>query len=394
MKRGRLVLLPLIVLTLLPRSPFSAAQASSQGTWSATGSMSTPRVLHTATLLSDGRVLVAGGLNSGSRPTATAELYDPSIGTWGATAPMASARSRQTATLLPDGRVLVVGGRDLSGASVATAEVYDPGTGTWSSTASMITARSYHTATLLPDGRVLVAGGIHGRDTGRFVEKRAEIYDPNSGGWTNTDQMADARYGHTAVLLSDGRVLVSGGDGRARDCMKLVTAELYDPVAATWKPTRPMATARSFHTATLLPNGRVLVAGGNTIDQQGLIRTVPPICVAIAQTAELYDPNTDTWIPANSMATRRVGQTATLLSDGRVLVAGGRSFDGDIATSIATAEVYSLNIGIWSTTGNIPVARAFHTATLLNDGRVLVCGGHSGVTFNRQQLPTAEIYTP
>ena len=383
-----------IPLAFLAAFPFTAAQTSPSGTWSATGSMTTRRVLHTATLLSDGRVLVAGGLNNGRIPTATAELYDAFAGTWSVTGSMLSARSRHTATLLGDGRVLVVGGRDQSGASIATAELYDPQTGAWSSTGRMTTARSYHAATLLSDGRVLVTGGGHDFSAGPVIEKTAEIYDPNVGTWHLTDHMANARFGHKATLLSDGRVLITGGAGRGGDCMSSVTAELYDPASAIWKPTRPMITARGFHTITVLLNGKVLAAGGNTIARQVLIPTVPPICTAIAETAELYDPNSDTWAPADSMTTRRTGQTATLLPDGRVLVVGGRSFDGSVPGAVASAEVYSPNSVDWSPAGNMSVARAYHTATLLNDGRVLVCGGHSGPTFNRQQLSTAEIYTP
>ena len=145
---------------------------------------------------------------------------------------------------------------------------------------------------------------------------------------------------------------------------------------------------------TVLLNGNVLVAGGNTIARQVLIPTVPPICTAIAETAERYDPNSDNWTRVNSMAIQRTGQTATSLADGRMLVVGGRSFDGNVPASVATAEVYSSSTNDWSSAGNMSVARAYHTATLLNDGRVLVCGGHSGPTFNRQQLSTAEIYTP
>ena len=392
MKQENLNIRLAITLALLSTFPLMAAQASP--TWSATGSMTTRRVLHTATLLFDGRVLVAGGLSNGRIPTATAELYDPSTGTWSVTGSMLTARSRHTATLLADGRVLVVGGRDQSGASLAITEVYDPQTGAWSSTGSMTTARSYHAANLLSDGRVLVTGGGHEFNSGPVIEKTAEIYDPNIGTWLLTDHMANARFGHRATLLLDGTVLITGGAGRARDCMSIVTAELYDPASATWKPTRPMTTARGFHTMTLLLSGKVLVTGGNTIARQVLIPTVPPICTAIAETAELYDPNSDTWAPADSMATPRTGQTATLLADGRVLVVGGRSFDGSIPASMATTEVFSPNSGAWSPAGNMSVARAYHTATLLYDGRVLVCGGHSGPTFNRQQLSTAEFYTP
>src|SRR5215470_19241532 len=113
--------------------------------------------------------------------------------------------------------------------------------------------------------------------------------------------MAIARFGHTATLLSDGKVLIAGGAGRGGDCTTTGTTELYDPVSAIWEPAHPMASARGFHSATLLLNGKVLITGGSTIEQAGLIHTVPPICVAIAQTAELYEPNSDRWIRAESM---------------------------------------------------------------------------------------------
>jgi Galactose oxidase, central domain/Kelch motif len=394
MKKSNWVVIFMIAMAVSTTPPFTAARASFSGTWSAIGNMTTRRVLHTATLLSDGKVLVAGGLNNGRLPTATTELYDPLTDIWSATGSMLTARSRHTATPLADGRVLVVGGRDASGVSIATAELYDPQTGAWSSTGDMAIARSYHTATLLADGRVLVTGGGHNFNAGPAIEKTAEVYDPNNGTWHFTDHMANARFGHRATLLSDGRVLIAGGAGRAGDCMSTMTAELYDPELATWKPTRPMTTARGFHTMTLLLDGSVLVAGGNTIARQVLIPKVPPICTAIAETVELYDPYSDYWTPVNSMAIQRTGQTATSLADGRMLVVGGRSFDGTVPASVATAEVYSPITNDWSSVGNMSVARAYHTATRLNDGRVLVCGGHSGPTFNRQQLSSAEIYTP
>ncbi len=380
-----------IISTLLTMT--SSVKASPSGAWAPTGSMNTPRVLHTATLLADGRVLVVGGLNFGRNPTATAELYDPATGTWTATGSMMSARSRHTATLLSDGRVLVVGGRDQIGISIATVELYDPQTGTWSFTGSMTTARSYHAATLLSSGSVLVTGGLNDGNS-PILEKSAEIYDPSTSKWHIVDHMANARYGHTSTLLPDGRVLITGGAGHGGDCISTITAELYDPISSTWKPALPMGIARGFHTAALLIDGKMLVTGGNTIGQAGLIHTVPPNCVAIAQTAELYDPNSGTWTPTDSMAQSRSGQTATVLPDGRVLVAGGRHFDGNIYGAVATIEVYRPSTGTWNATDTMSTARAFHTATLLNDGRVLVCGGHSGASFFTNQLSTAEVYTP
>ena len=207
MKKPIRYLLVLLVILL----PFTAAQASTPGTWSATGSIAIPRARHTATLLSDGRVLVTGGLDAGGT-TATSEIYDVSSGTWSFTGSMLLARSRHTATLLTNGKVLVVGGRLTNqGPTLATAELYDPNTGTWSPTGSMANPRDNYVATLLSDGRVLVTGGVSGDDKGPIVTKSAEIYDPLTGSWTTIDHMASARYSHQATLLADGRVLVTGG---------------------------------------------------------------------------------------------------------------------------------------------------------------------------------------
>ncbi|TFG86222.1 MAG: kelch-like protein, partial [Gemmatimonadales bacterium] len=182
-------------------------------TWTATGNMIEARAFPTATLLPDGRVLVAGG-SLGLGGLASAELYDPGSGSWTATGNMIEGRGFHTATLLPDGTVLVAGGIGLS-----TAELYDPGSGSWTATGNMIEARAFYAATRLPDGKVLVAGG---RNSGTS----AELYDPGSGTWTVTASMIEARSGHTATLLSDVRVLVAGGEA-------LGSAEVYEPGSGT-----------------------------------------------------------------------------------------------------------------------------------------------------------------
>jgi hypothetical protein len=314
-------------------------------------------------------------------PTST----EPATPTPGAspTGSMATARSGHTATLLPDGRVLVTGGRDETSEALASAEIYDPTTGTFEPTGSMATARggitgAGHTATLLTDGRVLVTGGEKGRDDPGGLSS-AEIYDPTTGAFAPTGPMANARTGHTATLLSDGRVLVTGG---LADKDALASAEIYDPETGTFGPTGSMASARGGHTATLLPDGRILIAGGLKLGGADW---------PVLATAEIYDPKTGTFSPTGPMTIahdRSFGRylhTATLLREGGVLMAGGG--DGTEGGT-ATAEIYDPKTGTFSPTGSIAISRWVHTATLLVDGRVLITGGLEG------PLSTAETYDP
>ncbi len=294
------------------------------GTWSfTTGGMATGRYHHMATLLSDGRVLVTGGISYGDNYHASAELYDPASKTWSTAGSMAMARANHTATLLSDGRVLVTGGLDADGNGLASAELYTPAAdaGTWSSAGSMTTTRAYHTATLLSDGsdRVMVTGGFDGGNYHASVE----LYDPADGGtWSTALSMAERRAAHTATLLSTGQVLVAGGVNSVKkgrggkiSYVYLPSAELYDPSGGTWSSTESMATGRYYHTATalVLDDGsrRVLVAGGYRIDDP-------------AAAAELYDPaEGGTWSTTSSMVEARYAHAATLLDDGKVVIAGG-----------------------------------------------------------------------
>jgi hypothetical protein len=350
---------------------------------SATGSMTIPRQGHQAVLLADGRVLVHGGHSSTDDVARSAEIYDPETGTWTPTA--STTEARPTLTLLADGRVLATGGREpgFIGAPVTSAELYDPETGEWSATGSMTTPRLGHTATLLADGTVLAAGSW-GLDDVRNGEASAELYDPGTGTWSPTGSMVEVRYGHTATLMADGKVLVAGG------VPSDLTAELYDPVTGTWRATADMPQAHANHTATLLGDGRILVVGGERmggIPDRGL-----SLDETLRMAADLYDPSTGSWAAAGLMTQARLYHAATLLPDGGVLVTGGGSWLED--GFLATAEVYDPGSGEWSASGNLVAPRSRHTGTLLPDGRVLLAGGAWEASPISEPSPSAEVYDP
>jgi RHS repeat-associated protein len=331
-------------------------------TWSSAGSMSIARSSHRATLLSSGKVLVTGGF--GSTYLASAELYDPGTNTWSSAGSMSAARSDHTATLLSSDKVLVAGGSGVGATSLASAQLYDSATNTWSPASSMSAARSKHTATLFSGGKVLVAGGFSAA-----ALASAELYDPGTNAWSPVSPMSAARSSHTATLLSGDKVLMTGGEGAAA----LASAQLYDLATNTWSSAGSMSAARSGHTATLLSSGKVLVAGG-----------VGPSFVYLAS-AELYDPGTNAWTSGGSMSVARYLQTATLLN-GKVLIVGGRS--GTVGA--ASAELFDPSVNAWSSAGSMSVARSSHTATVLSNNQVLVVGG----TSNGSYLTSVDLYDP
>jgi len=242
-------------------------------------------------------------------------------------------------------------------------------------TGSMITVRQGHQAVLLADGRVLVTGG--NMTSSSDDARSAEIYDPGTATWTPTASTTMGR--PTLTLVADGRVLATGGfEPGARDVpvaiVAVAFAELYDPTTETWTVTGSLNQARLGHTATLLTDGRVLVAGGDA-------------------PAELYDPSTGTWTLTDNMVEARAGHTATLLLDGTVLVAGGSG-------GTVSAELYDPGTGTWHATGNMPQPHGEHTATLLADGKVLVVGGvrmgipDRGLSLDESLRMAADIYDP
>ncbi|EPX59950.1 hypothetical protein D187_002694 [Cystobacter fuscus DSM 2262] len=333
-----------------------ALQAMFNGAWIPTGALATARSQHTATLLPSGKVLVVGGRAANDAPLASVEMYDPDTRGWRPTGALATARIEPSATLLDDGKVLVSGGTGRGGIHLSSAEVYDPGTAVWNSTSPMATPRLSHTSTLLDDGKVLVSGGI-GPQGYLFS---AEIYNPAKSAWSPTGSQSNARHNHTATLLSDGRVLVTGGWGSSGwvPSGSLSSTEVYDPQTGAWRSTGALAQGRYDHTATLLSDGRVLVSGGR--DASGSLAS-----------AEVYDPRTGEWSPTGSLAQVRYWHTSTLLPDGRVLAAGGWGS----SEYLASAEVYDPLTGQWSSAGFLAAGRTGHTATLLRSGMVLVTGG-------------------
>lgn len=365
--------------------PFHVVDFSNTANMSGDG-----RVFHTATKLRDGRVLIAGGRGPAFEgpdiPLDTALLFDPATGTWISTGSLNDARQEHTATLLNDGQVLIVGGLGADG-YLPSAELYDPDTGTFSYTNFWLAAgRSLHSATLLADGTVLIAGGI--TETG--VTNTAERYYPDGYPdgqlFYSAGPLATARYEHRATLLSNGKVVITGGFNG----FSIASVEVFDPYddsydGGAFQPAGTLLGARHNHEAVLLPSGKILVAGGVRLPSEG---------TATLRSAELYDPSTATSAQLANMISRRQGFTATMLHNGTVLLAGGNiynPFGQPSNTTLDSAEIYDPTAGTFSATGKLAAPRQQFEATLLDDGQVLVTGGSNATS---DFLDTAEIYHP
>jgi hypothetical protein len=367
----------------LNRAGSAGAAAPPPGAWFPAGELPSPRrwfgPAEGAVPLADGRALLAGGALAGDVPTAETLLFDPVTTAWTGTGALGTARHSHSTTLLADGAVLVAGGIGTVGSQaagqLASAEVYDPATGVWTpTTGDMTTARSLHTATLLPDGRVLVTGG-EGDRAPRAPRRSlfsAEVYDPATGAWAPAAPMTDSRLAHPLVPLQDGRVLAVGGRrsiGRDRGIGQGF-CELYDPAADTWTRTGSLHAARAGHQATLLPDGTVLVTGG---DGPG-IRFERGFVPFSQWRPERYDPAPGAWTVGENMPAGRTCHRAVALPSGKVLVLGGAD-SATRGTGYASATLYDPLTRNWAATGGMTTSRYLCTATPLPDGSVLATGG-------------------
>ncbi len=350
--------------------------------FSATGRLINDRYSHTATLLQNGKVLVAGGIHHDGSYLREVELYDPAASTFSATGPLVFPRTFHTATLLSNGQVLIAGGEygdPFISHNHRTAELYDPATGTFSLTGSLNELRYSATATLLPNGKVLVAGGNQ-TDYGDPLHSlaAAELYDPATGTFNVTGSMPSARDSNTATLLPNGKVLIAGGFSFSGGALS--SALLYDPASGTFSSTGSMITKRFDHTATLLPNGKVLITTGWTLD-------VSTGVTGPVSSAELYDPSSGTFSATGSLARERRSARETPLSNGNVLITGG----SDDSNNLSTAELYDAASGTFSLAGSTAFPRGSHTATILPNGKVLIAGGRDN---SNNILFAAELYDP
>jgi hypothetical protein len=381
----------------------AAADAGARGgSWRSVGKL--PAALNwqspdeNAVLLDDGRVLVAGGTGAGFASVADCSVFDPDPGTWQKSASLSRPRALHTLTRLKDGSVLAAGGyaADSGFAGVATVERYYPKDKVWKPTTPMTRPRSAHTATLLADGRVLVTGGYADRAGTVAATSAAEVYDPKLETWTpTTTPMIDSRAGHQAVLLRDSRVLVIGGTVATGDdgaYTGLAFCEIFTPATDSWTPTGGMARPRWNNTTSLLPDGSVLVTGGgwpSWID--GWVYN------SLGDwTAERYNPTTGLWSRDDDLSCARVWHRAVPLPDGRLLIMGGGNGVG-LMTGFRSCAVYDPLTRGWEPAAGMATGRWGFLAVPLPDGQVLVAGGIEHI--NRSAGPwlltdSTEIYAP
>ncbi|CAF1039681.1 unnamed protein product [Adineta steineri] len=342
-----------------PKTPSQSTAPLSE--WYNTSNMNNRRSMHTASVLANGHVLIAGG--DYGREMNDSELYDPLAGTWTTTGSMNNARFGHVASVLSNGKVLVIGGSRVGNnemISLNSAELYNPSTETWTTTGNMHFTRVGHTSSILNNGKLLVIGGLGVSDGYGPSLNTSELYDPSTEIWTipNNTGNTQRRSMHTASVLTDGQVVVAGG-WVSNDVTKSVV--LYDPSSESWTPTSSLNNARYSHTASILKNGKVLVTGG-----MGQI---------VLNTTELYDPSTRRWKTTGSLNNARYSHKASVLKNGKVLVTGGRSISNGDNISLNSTELYDPSTETWTVMAHMSTKRWDHTASVLLNEKVLVCGG-------------------
>jgi hypothetical protein len=279
--------------------------------------------------------------------------------TWQYTASMSVERRMLTLTVLEDNTVLAIGGADANSRSLATCEIYDPATASWAMTAPMQTPRVRHTATKLADGRVVVIGGDVSGDAAVRPTPSIEIYDPATRRWSPGGNLLVARMNHTATLLPDGRILVVGGYNGSF----LAECEIYDPATGSVTVTAPLLRGRMDHQSILLANGSVMMCGGRIGGTNGLF----------LNDCEIYDPATATWRAADAMHQSRIaGYSLLRFSDGGVLAAGGRNSP---TSSAPGSEIYDPATMTWRSTDPMKLPCAWQGGVLLPFDQYLITGG-------------------
>jgi N-acetylneuraminic acid mutarotase len=372
----------LLVLTLTSM----AALAAAQGVVTAAPPLKDARQHHTATKLKDGRVLVVGGRGADALSTlASCELFNPKSNKWSACAPLHVARSHHAATALDDGRLLVTGGtthESVDGqnrfVALASVELYDPKTNTWTLGAPMADARNGHTATLLLDGTVLVVGGAREQ---RLHLTAVERFDPAHNTWKSEAPLAIARWLHAAVRDSEGDVVVVGGRSNAAQQGKgpgvsIAEVERFEVKTGTWKPLPPMSEPRQRTAVIAEPTGGgVIVIGGQT-------------ATSSTNYAETWNPTLTEWQPfENHLSMSLSSHTGTRLPTGDLVVIGGEPPNAVDTTRVQRWLAASKQ---WCLAGELKSGRKQHSATLLDDGRVLVVGGTSSGLPEK----SAELWAP
>jgi N-acetylneuraminic acid mutarotase len=343
--------------------------------------MSTQRATVLDVLLTDGRVLVSGSSSNDYSGLGHVDVYDPARG-WSSGPRLDGDPYGAVLAPLPNGAALLAGGTPWHGGfdgpgpdPIATAMTLDPTTSTWTRASDMSAPRHAATATALHDSRVLVVGGYsrtvkqlpnpEGRpfcclEIDIIPQASAEIFDPATRRWSPAGSLAEPRFGHAAVALKDGQVLVVGGDREQNSRAHLASAEVFDSATARWASAGTIGDPRTGFTLTALADGRALLAGGLAADGMTVLRSTL-----------LYDPATNSWSPGPELREARTDHAAAALKDGRVLVTGGIDYLGRLAAS----EILDPRAGTWSVTGALHNARSFAAATTLQDGRVIVIGG-------------------